>query len=99
MASPLRIPAIPIARSATPQEAAPRRDKWYLLSIRRTDFKNSGRRITTENMKMLPTTRIMPRPRLFIGKVFLSGDHDFDFAPGKIIFQAFSLRDKMQTRI
>jgi hypothetical protein len=25
--------------------------------------------------------------------------HDFDFASGKIIFQAFSLRDKMQTRI
>ncbi|HEY5040549.1 MAG TPA: hypothetical protein VIK53_00940 [Verrucomicrobiae bacterium] len=25
--------------------------------------------------------------------------HDSDFAPGKIIFQAFSLRDKLQTRI
>jgi hypothetical protein len=25
--------------------------------------------------------------------------YDFDFAPGKIIFQAFSLHDKMQTRI
>jgi hypothetical protein len=25
--------------------------------------------------------------------------HDFDFAPGKIIFQAFSLRDKILTRI